>query len=89
MRSQFDNVKRAIRCACGTGLLLTAVGCGTKLPVVSGTVTLDRQPLAAATVIFMPENKALSPAQGTTDANGNYTLEQEAGVAGIPPGECT
>lgn len=87
MKSQFASVKHAIRCACGTSLLLVAVGCGSKLPVVSGTVTLDGQPLAGATVIFMPEDEALSPALGTTDANGGYTLEQEEGVAGIQRGE--
>ncbi|HJN10198.1 MAG: carboxypeptidase-like regulatory domain-containing protein [Pirellulaceae bacterium] len=87
MRSQFDSMKGAIRFVCGIGLLLTTVGCSSKLPVVSGAVSLDGQPLAGATVIFMPENELLSPAQGTTDASSNYTLEQEADVAGIQPGE--
>lgn len=80
-------VTPAMRLICGAGLLLTAMGCGSKLTVVTGAVTLDDQPLAAATVIFMPKNEAQSPAQGTTDADGHYTLEQEAGTEGIQPGE--
>jgi hypothetical protein len=63
------------------------MGCGSKLPVVSGTVTLDDRPLPSANVIFMPKDESQSPAQGTTDADGNYTLEQEAGIEGIQPGE--
>ena len=87
MSSQFDHVKRAIWLVCVTGLLLTAMGCGgSKLPVVSGTVTLGGKPLVAAAVMFMPEDETQSLAQGTTDASGKYTLEQEAGEEGVQPG---
>lgn len=85
MTSQTDCGKAA-RFACAVCLLLTVVGCGTKLPVVTGTVTLDGKPLADATVIFMPNDETHSPAQGITDASGIYTLEQEAKTAGIQPG---
>ena len=87
MTSQMVDVRRTIWFACGASLLLTALGCGAKLPIVSGTVTLDGQPLAEANVIFMPGDEIQSPAQGTTDASGNYTLEQEAGIEGVQPGE--
>jgi hypothetical protein len=88
MNSQCDQAKRAVLLACGIGLLLTAAGCGgPKLPVVSGTVTLGGMPLVAATVIFMPEDETMSPAQATTDASGGYTLEQEADEEGIQPGK--
>ena len=63
-------------------VLLTAVlsipvaGCGKSdmpaLGQVSGTVTLDSQPLAAATVYFQPEVGKQS--QGRTDAEGRYEL---------------
>lgn len=90
MYSQFAYFKHGIRLACGIGLLLTAGGCGgSKLPVVSGTVTLGGKPLSDATVIFMPEDQTRSPAQGTTDSSGKFTLEQEADESGIQPGKYT
>ncbi len=88
MTSACDQLKRAVWLACGSCLLLTAIGCGgEKLPVVSGTITLGGQPLADAAVIFLPEDETQSPAQATTDASGKYTLEQDADVEGIQPGK--
>lgn len=67
--------------------LLTLLGCGERLPSVSGHVTLDGEPLANATVLFMPLDENQSPAQGTTDKQGRYTLQQEEGTSGIQRGE--
>ena len=59
--------------------LLAIVGCcgpgGPPLGKVSGTVTLDGQPLSGARVDFQPEDPAGSPSHGETDASGKYTLQ--------------
>jgi hypothetical protein len=44
-----------------------------KLAKVSGTVTLDKMPVAGAAVMFMPVGGG-RPAQGLTDAQGKFTL---------------
>ncbi|MFH1267628.1 MAG: carboxypeptidase regulatory-like domain-containing protein [Planctomycetota bacterium] len=54
-----------------------AAGCadgGPKLGQVSGTVTLDGQPLAPAKVEFQPQEAGGSPSYGTTDESGRYEL---------------
>jgi len=71
------------------GLLLTAAlaGCGQKAPrnpdavPVSGTVTLDGQPLSGASVNFWSERDQFA---GTTGPDGRYTL-----VPGADPGTYT
>ena len=68
-------------------LLVASLGCGGKLPVIQGTITLDDQPLPQATVIFLPDDANESPAQGITDENGRYTLEQDAETDGVQLGE--
>ncbi len=92
MRSHVVYAARDLWLAVATGLLLIATGCGSKLPVVAGTVTLDGEPLANATVMFLPldelpEHETQPPAQGLTDAAGKYTLEQRAGSDGIQLGD--
>lgn len=66
------------------------VGCsGNNPPLgkVSGRVTLDGQPLAGVIINFKPtEGRA---ATGTTDADGNYTLEFSYGVMGAQVGTNT
>jgi hypothetical protein len=54
---------------------LIAGGCGSSGPElghVSGKVTLNGQPLAEATVEFIPQSGR--PSVGTTDADGQYVL---------------
>lgn len=70
-------------------VLLTACGCsgGSTHPptaTVSGTVTLDGQPLENATLMFQPESGR--PSTGVTDKEGRYTLEYMAGVPGATLG---
>ncbi len=55
--------------------LLGLIGCGggtQDLGTVSGTVTLDGEPLAGAEVVFQPE--AGRPSYGETDSQGRYRL---------------
>jgi hypothetical protein len=57
--------------------LVVVVGCGgparPKMAKVSGTVTLDGQPLEGAQVVFIAAG-APRNATGTTDATGKFTL---------------
>ena len=74
------------------GLVALACGCSKTDPSlvpVTGTVTMNDQPLANATVTFIP--KGGTPGfggVGKTDAAGKYTLKGSRDDApGIPPGE--
>jgi len=83
---------RAGLCVCLlAGLMIAAtVGCGDagpELGTVSGTVTLDAQPLADAYVEFQPAEGRASG--GMTDAAGAYSLDFVAGEKGALPGEHT
>ena len=67
---------RWIPCVCASlAIALLTSGCrpGPKLSPVTGTVTLDGQPLADAQVEFQPTQGA-APSYGTTDAAGQYEL---------------
>jgi len=67
--------------------LAALLGCGQKGPrlvPVTGTVTLDGQPVADAGVLFMPVEGG-PPASGTTDQQGRFrlrTVNREGAVAG-------
>lgn len=68
--------------------LLTLAGCpggGTDAPEelvpAQGTVTLDGEPLAGASVMFG------GVSVGETDANGHYELTYQGKEKGVPPGE--
>jgi len=75
-----------------TAVLALAVGCGKTDPSlvpVSGTVTLNDQPLANATVTFIPKDGTTGfGGVGKTDAAGKYRLAgSRDNEPGIPPGE--
>ena len=73
---------RVIFCLAATVLLLIS-GCGSESvpdeysgpPSVSGTVTLDGAPVAAATVSF--ETSESGPFQAITNASGQFAFENE------------
>ncbi len=73
-------IAAALASGCGGGQ-------GTKGPAtykVTGTVTLNGQPVSGASVTFAPSGKG-GPAVGKTDASGQYTLRsgaQEGAAAG-------
>jgi len=56
--------------------------------LVTGTVSLDGNPVEAATVIFHSEQHAVS-ATAITAANGHFTLRTYVPKDGAPPGEYT
>jgi len=69
-------------------VFLVVAGCGdSKFGQVSGTVTLDGQPLANATVEFQPKNG--SPSYGETDQKGRFQLLYSPKKAGASVGEHT
>lgn len=57
-------------------LMMFTLGCNSSdqpdLGQVTGTVTLDGQPLTGVAVVFQPDNGR--PARGMTDAEGKYEL---------------
>jgi hypothetical protein len=67
-------------------LALTATGCGQTNPV-KGRVLLDGQPVAGATVTFLPDADGQGrPASGTTDSDGYFQLMTYRSGDGAPPG---
>jgi hypothetical protein len=52
---------------------------------ISGTVTLDGQPLSGAVVMFEAPDTTFC--YGTTDASGRYTLKLNSEKTGVVPGE--
>ena len=74
-----------------TSLLLLVVGCGKgdrpDLAPVSGTVTLDGQPLAGAAVVFRPQQGRTS--RGYTNQHGQYELIYLRDIKGAKPGKNT
>ena len=76
-------------------LVVTALavlpGCGSNadlpdLGQVTGTVTLDGQPLAEASVTFEPQAADVKGSSGTTDENGKYELMFTADAKGAAVG---
>ena len=67
-------------------VVLLSTGCGgASRGYVSGTVTLDGQPLSDATVEFQPDSG--TPSYGETNGSGRYTLalsaDEEGAVLGM------
>ena len=89
---------RSIVCVFIALATLMALGCGTKgkglkVEFVTGKVTLDNEPIAEASVIFVPKTDTppMETASGITDANGVYKLTSGNGdpQAGAVEGEYT
>ena len=74
--------------------LVTALptGCGPSgsVPVakVRGTITYRGNPVAKASISFIPEKAGTIPALATTDENGVYTLGTYGTKDGAPIGPC-
>ena len=77
-------VLAALLCGCGGNS-------GPDLEDVSGTVTLDGEPLPEATVRFLPESDGTAeyvrPATGVTDSSGWYSLSYSSSRDGALPGK--
>lgn len=54
------------------GFGLVVIGCGSKLPIVEGTVTLDGEPLPDARVVFESPDRPTATAK--TDQSGHYDM---------------
>lgn len=80
---------RSIVGAVWLGLAMGLVGCSSRysdIADVRGVVTLDGQPLAAATVLFQPAQGRASV--GQTDAEGRYRLLYTPRDLGARIGPC-
>jgi hypothetical protein len=67
-------------------VLVLAAGCS-KTAAVKGRVTLDGQPVAGATVLFVPEPEVRGrPASAITDSDGNFCLTTYRAEDGAVPG---
>jgi hypothetical protein len=83
------------RVVLGALLLSLATGCGGSdrpaLVEVTGTVTLDGQPLEGAQVVLKPikvdDPKFQRPARSTTDAQGKFSPQVYGDAKGLPPGK--
>jgi len=72
-------------------LILAVIGCGSgeqsDLVAVTGTVTLDGDPIGHTLVTFMPiESTPGHGGSATTDAAGKYVAMTSKGKKGLPPG---
>lgn len=67
-------------------LVAACVGCGGGLVPAEGVVLLDGQPLAGATVTFMPQAEG-RPASAVTGADGRFKAALPDGKGGLAPGE--
>ena len=69
-------------------LPLLAVGCGNEnLATVTGTVTLDGEPLPNAFITFVPQGETGSTSFGKTDEDGAYEMVFSDTQAGAWVGE--
>ncbi|MDR3197237.1 MAG: carboxypeptidase-like regulatory domain-containing protein [Planctomycetaceae bacterium] len=86
-------IQNSLTCLCFVFLVLSFLGCGEPNRVgavkVSGTVTVDGQPMEGITVIFNPVENHGTAASGTTDAQGGYVLTSPGAPynAGAAPGQ--
>ena len=67
--------------------LLVSNGCDDGLVEIRGVVTLDGEPLQAATVTFADPRGKGRPAGGFTDENGQFLLTSFRPQDGVPPGD--
>lgn len=71
-------------------LLIVTVGCGPtdslNRQAISGTVTLDGQPLENGTIEMVPVDAGEGVASGANITDGSYEIPQEKG---LPPGKYT
>jgi hypothetical protein len=69
-------------------LLVFSGGCGSDgLVTVTGTVTLDEEPLEDAFIEFTPQVQGGSMSYGRTDASGHYEMMFSLNKMGAMPGE--
>ena len=61
---------------------------GVPVAKVRGTITYRGNPVAKASVSFIPEKPGTIPALATTDANGTYSLSTYGAGDGAPVGPC-
>jgi hypothetical protein len=73
-------VVRLLQTAVIGGLCAACFGCGPQPTMLTGTVTLDGQPVEKAVVQFTPERRDARTAVALTDQAGRYSLP----IAAVP-----
>lgn len=80
-------------CLMTIAVIFAVSGCGEKGPLlgtVSGTITLEGEPLEGAYIVFSPTSLAAGGtevnAAEKTDANGYYEMQYGIESMGVPPG---
>jgi hypothetical protein len=81
----FAIARRATLIFWGT-LILPGCSSTNKLIDVEGVVLLDNEPVAEATVLFIPDGGTGQPAHGMTDENGKFQLTTFKDNDGALPG---
>jgi hypothetical protein len=76
----------SLRAICLIAAAIATSCSGPNSATVSGTITLDGQPLPGASVSFYPDGDGKPPASGQTDAQGRYSLSTGSS-AGLAPGK--
>lgn len=79
--------RAAAGAACAAALLLAA-GCGGSLGTPGGKVTLGGNPVADASLTFLPAANPDAVASGVTGPDGTYRLDYGT-KRGLAPGKCT
>lgn len=85
----FRNMKHVFVLSSAVLAVATLIGCGSGRPEVvpvSGTVTLDGDPVVGAAVTFALQGEG-RPATAVTDALGKFTLTTFGGDSGAAPGK--
>jgi len=72
---------------CLAGVLAASIGCSEdKFGQVSGRVTFEGKPVAAADLEFQPEVTGAAPSYARADDDGRYTLKYSASKTGAEVG---
>jgi hypothetical protein len=70
---------------CTAVLLLAVVGCGgKKLIPITGTVTLDGQPVDEAVIVFVPETQPGDTSTGRSQSDGTFSLRTGKADGAVP-----
>lgn len=72
---------QTVLCVGLTAGLLFVLGCGgDQRQSLTGTVTLDGQPLAEGSITFMPQAGTTSPSAGANITEGRFSISAEKGL---------
>jgi hypothetical protein len=77
---------RLLSCLAGIAAFAAVAGCGGAESTVTGTVTLDGQPVGPGVIVFAPAGGASNPSDGAIQVDGSYFL-RTGREEGLKPGD--